>query len=286
MNKAGIVLIDKPQGPSSFDVVRKVRKLCGTKRVGHAGTLDPKARGLLVVAIGSYTKLCGYLSENSKIYEATIELGISTTTDDQEGEIIAQKSIAQLTPEHIKNACTSFQGIIKQVPPRYSAIKLGGQRAYKMARAQVDFNIAPREVEIFSLDIQEINMPYLRIRTHCSKGTYIRSLARDIGDILGVGAHARDIRRMASGTFNLCSALDYDNLSKEIIEEALLSDHRALSSLQSLNINKELYDAIRHGRPIDFAKINYQGIIIALFENKPVAILAQHDGALRLIRNI
>jgi tRNA pseudouridine55 synthase len=273
----GVILIDKPTGISSFDVIRKVRKLTGLKRVGHAGTLDPEASGLLVVCLGSYTKLCGYLTESSKIYQAEIKFGIKTSTDDIEGEIISEQPTDSLSQENILSACAKFIGKIQQIPPRFSAVKINGQRAYKLARAEEEFSIAPREVEIFSLDIQNINLPSIEIKTHCSKGTYIRALARDIGDFLKVGAHAREIRRIASGSFDIAHAIKFADLNNENIIQQCLTGYKALGGLSNFELNQTDYERVKHGRSVSLSNNLSSKIAVAMFEERPVAIMEKNN---------
>ena len=282
---SGVLLIDKPKGPSSFDIIRKIRKLSGIKRIGHAGTLDPEASGVLVVCLGAYTKLAGYLTESSKIYEAVIELGIQTSTDDQEGEIISEKTCEHLGLQDIIRACEKFIGKINQIPPRYSALKLNGQRAYNLARAQKDFVLSSREIEIFSLEILALEIPHIHIRVHCSKGTYIRALARDIGDHLEVGAHARDIRRITSGSFTITSALALESLTPENLADFCLKDQEALGGLNNFNISASEYEHIKHGRSINREDIS-SDIAIALFDNKAVAIMQKRENYLKVLRLI
>ncbi len=219
----GILLIDKPRGPSSFAVVAKARKLSGVKRIGHAGTLDPLASGLLVLCVGrSYTKLAGSLTDCDKTYETVIRLGISTTTDDSEGEILKECSTAGLTKNQILQSLEQFRGRISQVPPQFSAIKIGGRRAYDMARKNTNFVIPAREITIFELVVINISILEIRLRIHCSKGTYIRSLARDLGAALGVGGFAQEIRRIASGKLLVSDAIKLEDLNQETLANCLL----------------------------------------------------------------
>lgn len=273
----GVLLIDKPKGPSSFNIISKIRKLTGIKRVGHAGTLDPEASGLLVIALGSYTKFCGYLTKSAKIYEAIIQLGVKTSTDDAEGEVIFERSLNNLNIRAIHEACTNFTGVIQQIPPQYSAIKIHGKRAYKLARAEQIFSLAAREVEIFSLEIMDISLPQIRIRAHCSKGTYIRALARDIGDFLEVGAYAQDIRRIASGSFRIEHSQKLEDLTSQNIHNYILEGPLALGELEVLEIRQSDYEHIRHGRKFNLDYKLKNSVAIALFESKPVAILGHSE---------
>lgn len=280
----GILLINKAVGPSSFDVVHKLRKLAGIKRVGHAGTLDPLASGLLVIAFGRYTKLAAYLTESSKVYEAEFKLGISTTTDDYEGEVIEQNSIEHLSPNDVYAALKQFEGPIKQIPPQFSAIKINGVRAYKIARESIEFSIAPRDIEIFSLEILKIELPIIQVRVHCSKGTYIRSLARDLGKILGCGAIASSIHRTASGTFSVHDALRVEQLDKQLMEEHLLSRREALGTLFSFELSKENFEHAKHGRPFLAPEELKEEIAAALYEGEIIAIVRREHELCTVIR--
>ena len=213
----GILLVDKPAGWTSFDVVAKIRgqlkaeyRARGetpTKRqlkVGHAGTLDPFATGLLVVLLGDATRQAGEFLKLDKVYEATIVLGQTSTTGDPEGEITPVYDLAP-TPARVLEALEAFQGQITQVPPAYSAIKVNGQRAYKLARAGRDVEIPARTVTIHSIELLDYTYPHLTIRAHVSSGTYIRTLAEDIGAALGVGAYCSELRRLSVGQLVLPS---------------------------------------------------------------------------------
>ena len=213
--KDSILLVDKPVGWTSFDVVAKIRgqlkadyRARGetpTKRqlrVGHAGTLDPFATGLLVILLGDATKRAGEFLKLDKVYETTIHLGATSTTGDPEGEI-TEVSSAQPSLGEVEAACMKFIGQITQIPPAYSAIKINGQRAYKLARAGKDVEVPPRHVEIYSIELLDYTYPELNIRTHVSSGTYIRTLAEDIGHALGTGAYCSELRRVAVGHYDI-----------------------------------------------------------------------------------
>jgi tRNA pseudouridine55 synthase len=221
----GILLVDKPEGWTSHDVVAKLRGIIkagtGQKiKIGHTGTLDPMATGLLVLVLGGYTKRAGEFSKLDKIYEAELTLGEVSTTGDKEGEI-AKKSAAIPDMEQIKAAISQFTGRIQQTPHRYSAIKVGGKRAYKAARAGQEIKLEPREVTIYEITDAEYQYPKLKFMAKVSSGTYIRSLAEDIGETLGTGAYLSALRRTQVGDFRLSGAsgigeLDPDNIAKHL----------------------------------------------------------------------
>ena len=206
----GIVIIDKPAGMTSHDVVARVRRLYGTRAVGHAGTLDPMATGVLVIGIERGTKLLGHLMATTKRYEATIRLGVSTTTDDAEGEITASVDAAAIEDSDIARVIRGFIGDIEQVPSSVSAIKVGGVRAYALARSGAEVDLPARPVRIEAIAIRDIRhvdrVTEVDVEVTCSHGTYIRALARDIGAALGVGGHLTALRRTQSGRATIADA--------------------------------------------------------------------------------
>jgi tRNA pseudouridine55 synthase len=213
----GLILIDKPKGWTSHDVVAKVRntlkKEAGKKiKVGHTGTLDPMATGLLVLVAGSYTKKAGEFSKLDKVYEATVKLGETSSTGDAEGEI-SPVSDTIPTEKAVREALEGFKGQIEQVPPVYSAIKIDGQKAYNLARAGKEVKIEPRKVTIYEITDIKYHYPFVSFTAKVSSGTYIRSLAQDIGEKLGTGAHLTGLRRVAVGTFDVAEAFSPETVS-------------------------------------------------------------------------
>ena len=216
----GLLLVDKPTGWTSFDVVGKVRSLIkqatGQKiKVGHTGTLDPAATGLLILVLGSYTKRAGELSKLDKVYEALLTLGSTSSTADSEGKI-EQKSTHQPTQLEVKNVLNKFVGETQQTPPAFSAIKVGGQRAYKLARAGQPVELEARKVTIYSLENVKYDYPKLTFTTHVSSGTYIRSLAQDIGEQLSTGAYLSALRRTKVGQFDTKDAITIEDLATKL----------------------------------------------------------------------
>ncbi len=217
----GILLVDKLKNWTSFDVVAKVRSVLKQAgeiklKVGHTGTLDPLASGLLVLLIGNYTKHAGDFSKLDKTYEAVLKLGATSSTGDDEGEkaLVSQK---RPTKEEIKKVLKRSTGKLWQTPPAYSAIKVNGQRAYKLARQGKAVELKPREIEIYSLEITDYSYPLLKITVHVSSGTYIRSLAQDIGEKLGTGAYIKELKRTQVGKYLLNDALSLQKISAEAI---------------------------------------------------------------------
>jgi tRNA pseudouridine55 synthase len=209
----GYVVIDKPAGWTSHDVVARVRRIVDERRAGHAGTLDPAAVGVLPIAVGLATRTVEYLAASSKAYRAWITFGISTDSADCDGAVIATRDASQVTPESLHVALEAFRGDIAQRPPMHSAIKVDGQRLYQLARAGVEIDVAPRHVTIHEMRIVDWQPPVLCLDVECSKGTYIRSLARDLGDALGTGAHLSGLVRTRSGPFTRDQALSLDELA-------------------------------------------------------------------------
>ncbi|OKL39635.1 tRNA pseudouridine(55) synthase TruB [Pontibacter flavimaris] len=218
-----ILLLNKPLDWTSFDVVKKVRNTIRVKKVGHAGTLDPLATGLLILCTGKYTKRIDEIQGQEKEYTGIIRLGETTPSYDRETEVTETCDISHLTEESIKEAAQSFVGAIEQVPPIYSAVQVDGKRAYDLARKGKEVELKPRSVTIDAFDITSINGPELAFRVVCSKGTYIRSLAHDLGQKLGVGAHLSKLERTRIGEYKLEDALTIDDIiaiRKKQLEEA------------------------------------------------------------------
>ncbi|NOX64185.1 MAG: tRNA pseudouridine(55) synthase TruB [Chloroflexi bacterium] len=208
----GVLNIDKPSGLSSHDVVARVRRLTGVRRVGHAGTLDPLATGVLLVCLGSATRIVEYLQASAKTYQTTIRLGQTTDTYDAEGRILKTAPVPSLTPDELERALDHFRGEIAQIPPMYSALKLKGRSLHELARAGVTVERKPRRVTIYELDLDAWDPPFLTITAVCTPGTYIRSLAHDIGERLGCGGHVTALRRLASGTWRVEDAVTLEEL--------------------------------------------------------------------------
>lgn len=202
----GIIIIDKEPGFTSHDVVAKLRGICGQKKIGHTGTLDPAATGVLPVCLGSATKLCDMLTDRNKEYVAELLLGVETDTQDTTGQVLSRHAVT-VTEAQVREACARFTGDYAQVPPMYSALKVNGKKLYELAREGKEVERQPRHVTIHELEILHLELPVVRFRTVCSKGTYIRTLCADIGAALGCGGAMQSLRRTAVGAFRLDSAL-------------------------------------------------------------------------------
>lgn len=206
-NTGEVILIDKPMDWTSFKVVDVIRRHCKAKKVGHAGTLDPKATGLLILCTGKKTKEITTYQDFEKTYTGTIELGIKTPSMDLETEVIKVREFGHITEDQIMKAKSVFTGVIDQIPPMYSAIKLNGKTLYNLARKGKTVERQPRKVEIFKFDIKKINLPYVEFEICCSKGTYIRTIADDFGEYLGCGGVLASLRRTKIGKFDVSDAL-------------------------------------------------------------------------------
>ncbi len=248
----GFVVIDKPAGITSHDVVSRVRRILGTRKVGHTGTLDPFATGVLPVAVNDGTKAIPFLDEGSKTYEALLRLGVTTDTLDMTGATLLESDPSSITREQLISCLTDFTGSISQVPPMYSAIKQGGQPLYKLARQGVEVERKARNIEIYSLELISFDLPYVAIRVVCSRGTYVRSLADDIGRKLGCGAALQELRRTASGPFHIENAVTLADLEAAALDgradTLCLSLMTVLDHLPNIPLNADGLEGLRFGR--------------------------------------
>lgn len=248
----GILPVDKPLGWTSHDVVARVRRLAGQKAVGHAGTLDPLATGVLVLVLGGATRLSDQLMGSTKVYCAEVVLGAVTATDDAEGEMLRQSPVTGIDREAIEEAVAHFVGSIEQVPPRYAAVRKGGERLYVLARRGETVDPEPRRVTIERIEVLSWESPRLRLRVVCGAGTYIRSLARDVGEDLGSGAYLHALRRTRSGTIWLEETVDLSSLQgREEVERALLPPDRAVIDWPALVLDGREEALIRTGRAVE-----------------------------------
>jgi len=251
MTPAGLALIDKPQGFTSHDVVAKLRGVLGTRKVGHAGTLDPMATGLLVVGVGPGTKLMTYLSGADKSYSATVRLGVGTFTDDAEGEttsVATKDQLEKLNPQQILSALGEFEGVQLQLPSKVSAKKIGGKKAYELAREGKEFELKPVEIEIYKIKGSQPRFGEfidLDIEVECSSGTFIRAIARDLGEKLGVGAHLTKLRRTTVGPFIVENATSIENATPIKMADA------AKALLPVVSVNDQEQTELSFGRALD-----------------------------------
>lgn len=243
----GVLNIFKPKGMSSFDAVRVVKKVAGTGKVGHTGTLDPEATGVLPICIGKATKIIDYIMDSEKVYEVTLKLGIRTTTYDLEGEVLEERDPSHLTEEEILNAINSFKGEYSQIPPMYSALKQNGVRLYELARKGIEVERKGRLVNIYNLEDIKINNPYISMKVTCSKGTYIRSLCYDIGEKLGVFATMTQLNRAKTSVFLQEKSININELTKENINDYILSMEEALEKYDKIIVNKKYVKLLVNG---------------------------------------
>ena len=243
----GVLNIFKPKGMSSFDAVRVVKKVAGTGKVGHTGTLDPEATGVLPICIGRATKIIDYIMDSEKVYEVTLKLGIRTTTYDLEGEVLEERDPSHLTEEEILNSINSFKGEYSQIPPMYSALKQNGVRLYELARKGIEVERKGRLVNIYNLEDIKINNPYISMKVTCSKGTYIRSLCYDIGEKLGDFATMTQLNRAKTSVFSQEKSININELTKENINDYILSMEEALEKYDKIIVNKKYVKLLVNG---------------------------------------
>jgi len=251
----GVLVIDKPKGPTSFDVVRQVRSLLRVKKVGHTGTLDPMATGVLPLCLGEATKVAGFITEGDKAYDAVVRLGAETDTQDAEGQVVAEAPVPPLTTALLEDVLGRFRGTFDQVPPMYSAVKVGGKRLYELARAGEEVERASRQVTVYDLVLRDFNATQLHLSVRCSKGFFVRTLAYDIGRALGCGAHLEALRRTTSGPFSLAQALPLADLPALLQEgslaKRLVPVSEALVDLPAVRVSAADAERVSHGVPVE-----------------------------------
>ena len=277
----GILNVDKPKGWTSHDVVARIRRLLRQKQVGHAGTLDPMATGVLVVLLGKATRLSQYISGHTKEYRATAVLGMETDTYDAEGKVLSVQDVPDLSREEIEAVLSRFLGEIEQVPPMHSAVKKDGVPLYRLARAGVVVERKPRRVSIHDLELEEVSLPQITFRVKCSAGTYIRSLVHDIGRALGCGAHLSALVRLASGPFRLEDAVSMDKIEdaapKGSLEDLILPMDSGLGDLPKVIFDEEAVKGLLHGRKVPAASGQPAPIARAYDENGRFLAIVGYD---------
>jgi tRNA pseudouridine55 synthase len=278
----GLVIVDKESGWTSHDVVARMRRIAGTRRVGHAGTLDPMATGVLILGINRATRLLGYLASKSKTYEATIRLGASTITDDAEGEVISQctaADLARVTDSEISAQIAAFRGEILQRPSSVSAIKINGVRSYAKVRAGEEVVLPERAVTVYRYDAKVLqrSSSYIdvAITVECSSGTYIRALARDLGTALGVGGHLTSLRRTAIDSFTLAAARKIGDLEKDFTFMPLVDAARLAFETRALTEDER--DSLSHG--IALTPNESDAVTAAIFGESLIALVQNDSGA-------
>jgi len=280
---SGVLVIDKPVGMTSHQVVQVIREGTGIRRAGHTGTLDPRASGVLIVLVGPAVRLSEYVSASDKRYQAIIRLGERTDTYDGDGEVI-NRSPVDITIEEIEETLKKFEGTVEQMPPAYSAKRINGQKAYELAREGEEIELEPIEIDVYHLELLEWDPPEAIIDVFCSSGTYVRSLANDLGDMLGCGGHLVGLRRTKSGEFALRDAVQLRKLQEAFVNKDwykyLIPAAEALGDWPSRELSHEEVDMVRHGHrvPVDIPPenpdhwvraISQQGELVALMEYLP-----------------
>ncbi len=247
----GIILVDKSEGETSHDVVQKVKRALRVKRTGHAGTLDPFATGLLVILIGRGTKLSPFMTTTKKVYQGTMKLGVQTDTLDPTGRVVKEREVPNIDLEFVRQKAGAFVGEIKQTPPDFSAVKYNGKRAYKLARKGQPFTLKQRKTVVSSFEILYVDLPEVSFKVECAAGTYIRSLAKDLGDALGTVGHLRSLRRIASGSFHVKDAVDSKEISKKacggFLRDDIISLRDALTGMTEISVDDEIAEKLRRG---------------------------------------
>ena len=289
----GVLVVDKPAGWTSHDVVGRVRRLAGTRKVGHAGTLDPMATGVLVLGLGRATRLLGHLAATRKTYAATARLGVRTVTDDADGDVIERIPTGALDAASVRAAAATLVGDIEQVPSAVSAIKVGGERAYARVRRGESVALAARAVTVYDLHLTDVRLGSehtdIAFTVECSSGTYVRALARDLGRLLGVGGHLTELRRTRVGPFALAQASSLDRCADLIAagERLPLLDltavARAVFPVVVCDAGQAV--AVSHGRPIEISQQQWAGADRSVDARRLVALVDEQDNLLALYRD-
>ncbi|HET7386618.1 MAG TPA: tRNA pseudouridine(55) synthase TruB [Nocardioidaceae bacterium] len=285
----GVVVVDKPAGLTSHDVVAQVRRALGTRKVGHAGTLDPMATGVLVLGVGRATRLLGHLMLTEKAYDATVRLGVATSTDDAEGEVVATISAARLDVAEVAASAATFVGDLQQVPSSVSAVKVDGERAYRRVRAGEKVELAARPVTVHSLELHRVRPADdcldVDVSVRCSSGTYVRAIGRDLGEVLGVGGHLTALRRTAVGPFALAEATPLHDITEhfdmvtmaQVARRCFATYMLDAAQARDVGFGRKLAVELPESGPV--AMLDATGGFLALYEQRgpvaaPVAVFA------------
>ncbi len=286
---SGVLVVDKPVGMTSHDGVQAIRNGTGVRRAGHTGTLDPRASGVLVILVGPAVRLSEYVSASDKRYQAIIRMGGKTDTFDAEGRVTPSAQPVNVTEAQFEEALKTFVGEIEQTPPPYSAVKVQGRKAYEMARQGEQVDLAPRKITVHHLEVLEWTPPEVVIDVHCSSGTYVRSLANDLGEKLGCGAYLVGVRRTKSGRFSLRDATPLRKLQEAFTAgnwyQYLIPAAEALGDWPAIELSPDEVEGVRHGHRVKAAEdaalgnkvrgVSTQGELVALME-----CITGEDGAL------
>jgi len=282
--KAGdfVVPVDKPEGPTSHDVVDVARRALNIRRIGHTGTLDPFASGLLLLCVGRATRLAEYFSALDKTYEAVARLGIATDTLDRDGEVVHECSDwVDLQEDRIRDALAGFQGTIAQVPPQFSAKKVGGEAMHRRARRGESVDLPASPVTVYEIELLAVDLPEIRFGLRCSTGTYVRALARDLGEALGVGAHLTALRRTGIGSFRATDAISVEALkSGDPVLSAAVEPVDALRHMPTLDVDDDVARKLVHGQKVRLGEDRTSGPIAVSHGGALLAIAEVDDGVL------
>lgn len=282
---SGILLLDKPLGLSSNHALQRVKRLYDARKAGHTGSLDPLADGMLPICFGDATKISAFLLDADKHYWFRVKLGETTATGDTEGEILQTRPVEGIGADQIQRVLTDFIGDIEQLPPMYSALKHKGKRLYELAREGVEVERQPRTISIYSLTLGEVNLPEFDLRVHCSKGTYVRTLAEDIGEALGCGAHVTALRRTVVGPYTGHEMYSMDDLEKaaeqgqEGLDRLLLPIDTALSDWPQVRVNADTAFYLKQGQAVLVPKAPTEGWVRIFQGEEFIAVgQVQDDG--------
>lgn len=289
-----VLVIDKPAGHTSHDVVARVRRLLGERSVGHLGTLDPLATGVLPLVIGRYTRLAQFYGAAKKIYEGVIRLGFATDTHDADGEPLGPPEAIQVSLEQLREAAKAFMGEIEQQPPKFSAKKIDGVPAYKLARKDQEIELKKVRVHVYRFDVQDLQQDRAYFTAEVSAGTYVRSLAHELGQKLGIGAHLAELRRTASGEFTLAQAVTLERLAEirrqagahqerfeQLVAEISLHPRRILPELPAVTVNQETAGLIANGRAVNLPEFSRaRQVKVFLGPEELIAIASRIAGSL------
>ncbi|EER46971.1 tRNA pseudouridine synthase B [Actinobacillus minor NM305] len=269
----GIFLLDKPQGMSSNDILQKVKRIFQANKAGHTGALDPLATGMLPICLGEATKFSQFLLDSDKRYQVTAKLGERTDTSDAEGQVVETK-VVNVTESDIQQALAQFRGDILQVPTMFSALKHQGKPLYEYARAGITIEREARPITIFELKFIAYEAPFLTLEVHCSKGTYIRTLVDDLGEVLGCGAHVTVLRRLAVADYPIAAMMSYTDLQNmaenqplDELDKLLLPMDTAVSTLPKINLNEQQTKAVGFGQRVKFENVEQIYGLVRLFSN-------------------
>jgi tRNA pseudouridine55 synthase len=281
----GVLVINKPAGMTSHDVVNRVRRILGEKSIGHLGTLDPMATGVLPLVAGRMTRLAQFYTTSSKSYEGEIRFGFSTDTYDAEGERTSETSDVQVTLERLREASRDFVGLIQQTPPRYSAKKIGGVPAYKLARKNKEIELKPVEVQVKVFEILGLDRDRAQFRSDVSSGTYVRCLAHELGAKLGCGAHLSVLNRTASGEFRIEDAITLEALAESVeqgtVEQKFMHLRRVLPDFPCVTADEENAAKIRHGRSVNLPELSRAKLVKGFVgQTQLIAIASRVAGSL------